>query len=95
MSRQLNLRVSDQFAERLDRVARRLGKPMASVLEAIGTPALESAEEDAIFESEALEAWEEEYQLTGIHLEAPAVEEMFAGALKRARSVIEESRRGP
>lgn len=94
MSRQLNLRVSDQFAERLDRVARRLGKPMASVLEAIGTPALESAEEDAIFESEALEAWEE-YQLTGIHLEAPAVEEMFAGALKRARSVIEESRRGP
>lgn len=94
MSRQLNLRVSDRFAESLDRVARRLGKPMASVLEAIGTPALEKAEEDAIFETEALEAWEA-YQMTGIHLEGSAVEEMFAVALKRARAVLEDSPREP
>lgn len=87
MSRQLNLRVSDQFAEKLDRVARRLGRPMAAVLETIGTPALEAAEEDTLFEADALAAWEE-YQLTGIHLKAAAIEGMFDSALNRARKVL-------
>jgi len=53
MSRQLNLRVSDAFARTLERVAKRTGRPMAAVLEAVGTPALEAAEEDARFEAEA------------------------------------------
>jgi predicted DNA-binding protein len=44
MSRQLNLRVSDEFIERLDRVSRNLGQPMAAVLEKVSTPALELVE---------------------------------------------------
>jgi predicted transcriptional regulator len=90
MSRQLNLRVSDQFADNLDRMARRMGKPMATVLEALGTPALEAAETDAIFESEALEAWEE-YQLKGVCLTTSVIDEMFADAFERAKVVLKET----
>ena len=86
MSRQLNLRVSDEFAEQLERVARRLGRPMAAVLESVGTPALEAAEADAQFEAEALAAWEE-YQLGGAHVGAESIDSMFAEALARAESV--------
>ena len=57
MSRQLNLRVNDEFAERLERLSRRLGRPMAAVLEAIGSPAIEAAESDLQFEAEALAAF--------------------------------------
>ncbi len=35
MSRQLNLTVSDEFARKLERVARSTGQPMAAVLEAL------------------------------------------------------------
>ena len=86
MSRQLNLRVNDEFAERLERLARRLGRPMAAVLEAVGTPAIESAEADLLFEAEALAAWEE-YELTGTHLPAEAVDALFATAHRRATAV--------
>ncbi len=86
MSRQLNLRVSDQFAEQLDRVARRLGQPMAMVLESLGTPALELAEADALFEAEALVAWEE-YQLTGEHIATATIETLFAEALQQAKAI--------
>jgi len=92
MGRQLNLRVSDQFAERLDRVARRFGQPMATVLESLGTPALEAAENDAIFEAEALAAWEE-YQLTGVTVTAATIDEMFSTALNRATEVSKERTR--
>lgn len=86
MTRQLNLRVSDEFAERLERLARRVGRPMASVLESVGTPAIEAAEADAQFEVETLVAWEE-YQLSGIHVGAPTIDDMFTEALTRAESV--------
>ena len=86
MTRQLNLRVSDEFAESLERLARRVGRPMAAVLESVGTPAIEAAEADAQFEAETLVAWED-YQLTGVHVEAPAIDDMFAEALIRAQSV--------
>jgi len=86
MSKQLNLRVSDEFAESLDRLARRLGRPMAAVLEAVGTPAIEAAEADARFEAEALTAWEE-YQLTGACVTTDTIEASFAKALQRAKSV--------
>lgn len=89
MSRQLNLRVSDEFAERLEKLSRRVGRPMAAVLESIGTPAIEAAEADARFEAEALAAWEE-YQLTGGHVTAEAVDSLFADALARAGSVAEK-----
>jgi predicted transcriptional regulator len=87
MSKQLNLRVSDEFAEHLERLARRLGRPMAAVLEAVGTPAIEAAEADARFEAEALAAWEE-YQLTGICVTADAIDASFTKALQRARSIV-------
>lgn len=86
MSRQLNLRVSDEFAERLERVSRQVGRPMAALLEAVGTPALESAEADALFEAEALSAWEE-YQLNGRHVSVAELDTLFNDALSRAASV--------
>jgi predicted transcriptional regulator len=85
MSRQLNLRVSDEFAEQLERLSRRVGRPMSAVLEAVGAPALESAEEDAQFEADALAAWET-YQLEGVHLAADTVDGIFDKAARRARS---------
>jgi predicted transcriptional regulator len=89
MSRQLNLRVSDHFVERLDRVARHLGQPMATVLEKVGTPALELAEADALFEDEALAAWED-YQLTGKHVTSAAIDAIFAECLQKAQAVVPE-----
>lgn len=91
MSRLLNLRVSDEFAERLERLSRRLGRPISTVLEMVGTPAIKASEADAQFESEALAAWEE-YQLTGGHVTAEAVDSLFADALARAGSVAEKHR---
>lgn len=85
MSRQLNLRVSDAFAKKLERVARATGKPMSAVLESVGTPALDAAEADARFEAEALAAWEE-YQLTGASVNVKAIEGLFEDALARAGS---------
>jgi predicted transcriptional regulator len=86
MSRQLNLRVIDEFAEQLERLSRRIGRPMAAVLEAVGAPALESAEEDAQFEADALAAWET-YQLEGICLTADKIDAVFDKAARKARSV--------
>ena len=85
MGRQLNLRVSVAFAERLERVARSTGRPMAAVLESLSTPALEAAEEDARFEAEALAAWDE-YQLSGTSEDAGALDGLFAASLTRART---------
>ena len=85
MSRQLNVRVSEAFAKTLERVARRTGRPMAAVLEAVGAPALEAAEEDARFEAEAFEAWEA-YQLSGEGVDAGALEGLFTAARTRARA---------
>jgi predicted DNA-binding protein len=89
MSRQLNLRVNDEFAERLERLSRRMGRPMAAVLEAIGNPAIEAAEADLQFEADALAAWDE-YQLTGAHVTGEAIDALFADALRRAESVAEK-----
>lgn len=86
MSRQLNLRVSDEFAEQLERLSRRVGRPMSAVLEAVGAPALESAEADAQFEADALAAWET-YQLEGIHLTGDKIDAVFAKATRKARGV--------
>jgi predicted transcriptional regulator len=86
MSRQLNLRVSDEFANRLESYARKIGRPMAAVLESVGTPALETAEADQAFEAEALAAWEE-YQLTGISVPAVKIDKMFSDATKHAKAV--------
>ena len=90
MSRQLNLRVSDEFVERLDRVSRNLGQPMAAVLEKVSTPALELVEADALFENEALAAWEE-YQLTGKHVTAASIEAIIAESLQKAKRLAGEA----
>ncbi len=87
MTRQLNLRVDGKFAERLERLSRKMGRPMAAVLEAIGSPAIEAAETDIQFEAEALAAWEE-YELTGTHMTSEAVENLFDDALARAKSFL-------
>lgn len=91
MSRQLNLRVSDEFAEKLERLSRRVGRSMAAVLEAVGTPALESAEVDAQFEADALAAWET-YQLEGSHVTADKIDAVFDEAVRKAGSVASKRR---
>jgi hypothetical protein len=63
---------------------------MAAVLESIGTPANEAAEEDAQFEADALSAWEE-YQLNGVLVASDAIDGMFAEALDRARFVAKDT----
>ena len=92
MSRQLNLRVSDAFAKKLERVARTTGKPMAAVLESVGTPALDAAEADARFVAEAPAAWEE-YQLTGEAETMKAIDGHFADALARASATAKRRSR--
>ena len=84
----MNLRVSDEFAEKLERVAKKVGRPMASVLEAVGAPALEAVEADALFEADALAAWEA-YQLGGNHVSSEAIETLFREARQRAETVAQ------
>ncbi len=91
MSRQLNLRVDDEFAEKLETLSKQIGRPMGAVLEAIGTPAIEAAEADIKFEAEALAAWEE-FELTGICEPAEKIDALFDHALARAKAVSEKKR---
>ena len=90
MPRQLNLRVNEEFARRLESLSRRLGRPMAAVLEEIGMPAIEEMESDLQFEVEAFAAWEE-FQLTGQHVPAEGIDAIFTAGRKRARSVADKS----
>jgi predicted DNA-binding protein len=90
VSKQLNLRVSNEFADHLERLSRHLGRPMAAVLEAVGTPAIEAAEADVRFEAEALTAWED-FQLTGAYVDTATIDASFAKALQRAKSVAGQS----
>jgi len=59
---------------------------MAAVLEDVLTPAIETAEADALFEAESFAAWEE-YQLNGQSVGAETIDGMFTGALTTAKSV--------
>ena len=85
MSRQLKLRVSDEFAQRLEWVACHVGQPMPAVLELLVTPALEAAEADALFEAETLEAWKE-YPLRGTCVTTATIDAMFADAVDQAKN---------
>jgi len=87
MTKQLNLRVDESFAAAIERLANKLGRPMASVLETVGWPAIEAAEADLQFEADALAAWEE-YELTGKHVASAEIESLFDGALQKASRVL-------
>jgi hypothetical protein len=56
----------------------------------VSTLALELVEADALFENEALAAWEE-YQLTGKHVSAAGIEAIFAESLQKAKRHAGES----
>lgn len=86
MTRQLNVRVSDEFVEKLERVARQLGRPMAAVLETIGASGLDAIEADIQFEADALAAWEA-YQMDGEHVTTDELDGLFADAIARAEAV--------
>lgn len=90
MTRQLNVRVDDRFAEKLEALSKKIGRPMGAVLESIGGPAIEAAEADLQFEAEALAAWEE-YELTGVCEPAGKIEDLFDHALARAKAVSERN----
>jgi hypothetical protein len=64
---------------------------MSSVLETVGWPAIEAAEEDLKFEAEALAAWQE-YELTGVHVTSDQVEGLFDKALDRAAVAHERNK---
>ncbi|MBW2187073.1 MAG: hypothetical protein JRG71_11970 [Deltaproteobacteria bacterium] len=86
MSRQLNLRVNDEFANQLERLSKKMGRSMASVLEAVAGQAIETAEADIQFEAQALKAWED-YELTGVHVSSDDIDSMFDSALTKAQRV--------
>jgi len=83
MTKQLNLRVDEEFIARLESLSRKLGRPMAATLVSIGLPAIEEAEAELQFEADALDAWEE-YELTGVHVTSEEIDSMFAAARSRA-----------
>lgn len=89
MSKQLNLRVDESFAAALERLAGKLGRSMASVLETVGWPAIDAAEADLQFEADALLAWEE-YELTGRYIDATEIESLFDASLQKASQVLED-----
>ena len=88
MTRQLNLRVNESFADAIERLSQRVGRPMSSVLETVGWPAIEAAEADLQFEADALAAWEE-YELTGEHVTSEEIEVLFDDALRKATTVAD------
>ena len=83
MTKQLNLRVDESFAAAIERLAKKLDRPMASVLETVGWPAIKAAEADLQFEADALVAWEE-YELTGVYVASADIESLFDTSLQRA-----------
>lgn len=89
MTKQLNLRVDESFAAAIERLANKLGRPMASVLETVGWPAIEAAEADLQFEADALAAWEE-YELTGTHVASADIESLFEDSMHKATSVLKK-----
>ncbi len=88
MTKQLNLRVDESFAAAIERLAKKLNRPMASVLESVSWPAIEAAEADLQFEADALIAWEE-YELTGVCVASAEIEALFADSLKKAEIVLD------
>jgi len=88
MTKQLNLRVDESFAAAIERLAKKLNRPMASVLESVGWPAIEAAEADLQFEADALIAWEE-YELTGACVAPTEIETLFANSLQKAEIVLD------
>lgn len=92
MTRQLNLRVDDLFADAIERLSQATGRPMSSVLEAVGWPAIKAAEEDLKFEADALVAWQE-YELTGEHVTSDQIESLFDKALDKAAVVRKRSKK--
>jgi len=86
MTRQLNLRVNESFADAIERLSRATGRPMSAVLELVGGPAIEAAEEDLKFEAEALAAWQE-FELTGEHVTSDQIESLFDKAQAKAAVV--------
>ena len=87
MTKQLNLRVDEEFIARLESLSKKLGRPMASTLVSVGLPAIEEAEAELQFEADALEAWEE-YELTGVHITTEDIETIFAAARGKAAKAV-------
>jgi predicted transcriptional regulator len=83
MTKQLNLRVEEEFIARLESLSRKLGRPMSTTLVSIGLPAIEEAEAELQFEADALNAWEK-YELTGEHVTSDEVESLFEAARNKA-----------
>lgn len=84
MSRQLNVRVNDEFAARLEQLARKTGRSMGALIEELGGQAIEDIEQDMRFEAAALQAWEQ-YQLDGESVSTQQLDAMFAQAQEKAR----------
>jgi predicted transcriptional regulator len=88
MPRQLNVRVSEEFAARLEQLARKTGRSMGALLEDLGAQSIDYVEQDMRFEAEALQAWED-YQLTGKAVSDADIDAMFAAAHARAAEKAE------
>lgn len=83
---QLNVRVSDSFAEKIRSFSKREKLDLGALVESICTQAIEEAEADKRFEDESVEAWQA-YMETGTSIDQHQIEARFEAALARARQV--------
>lgn len=91
MSQQLSLRVSVEFANRLECLSKKTGRSMAAVLEAVAGQALAIAEADIEFAEQSLKA-KQAYEMTGVRMSAEEIDAMFDNAIKKAYLVVKGAR---
>jgi hypothetical protein len=83
---QLNVRVSDGFAEKIRTFSKREKLDLGALVESVCTQAIEEAEADKRFEDESVEAWQI-YMESGISVEQGQIKARFEAALAKARQV--------
>lgn len=81
---QLNVRVSDEFAEKIRSFSKREKLDLGALVESVCTQAIEEAEADKRFEDESVEAWQT-YMESGISVDQGQIQARFEAALAKAR----------
>jgi predicted transcriptional regulator len=83
---QLNVRVSDGFAEKIREFSKTQQRDMGAIVEAICTEAMAEIEANQLFEEESMEAWER-YMETGEHVALTQIRARMKKAMARAAEV--------
>ena len=83
---QLNVRVSDEFAEKIREFSKKQKWDIGAIVETFCKDAIAEVEADQRFEAESMEAWER-YMESGEHVSLAHVESRFHKARARAVEV--------